>query len=62
MFFITHRATGAVAALLIAALGALGLGETPVEECEFTPAAPAAMTAALAQAGGRASQGIAGSP
>lgn len=62
MFIITHRATGAVAALLIAALGALSLGETPVGNCEFTPASPAAMTAALAPAAGQARQGMRGSP
>ena len=62
MFFVTHRATGAVAALLIAALGALNLGRTPVADCEFTPAAPAAMTAALEPPAGHALAGRAGSP
>ena len=62
MFIITHRATGAVAALLVAALGALSLGETPVTEGEFTPAAPAAMTVALEPAPGRGQPGMPGSP
>ena len=62
MFFITHRATGAVAALLIAALGALNLGQTPAAECEFTPAAPGAMTAALAPSASHARAGRAASP
>lgn len=62
MFIINHRATGAVAALLVAALGALSLGGTPPAECEFAPAPPVATTAALMGAAGLAAPGVAGSP
>lgn len=58
MFFITHRATGAIAALAVAALGALSLAHTPVESCEFVPAPPAASTAALGAAPAALSAGV----
>ncbi len=62
MFIINHRATGAIAALLVAALGALGLGETPPAECEFASPSPVATTAALVGAARFAAPGVAGSP
>ena len=45
MFLITHRASGAVAALLIAAFGALSLGHTPATDCAAAPAERLASTA-----------------
>jgi len=47
MFLIKHRLTGTLAALLIAALGALGLGNSPATGC--TPADVAAFTATSAR-------------
>ena len=43
MFLITHRATGALAALLIAAFGALSLGRAPATGCDAAPVVPAAI-------------------
>ena len=46
MFLIKHRASGALAALLVAALGALRIANAPATIC--TPAAPAAGVATVA--------------
>jgi len=61
MFLITHRATGALAALLIAACGALSLGRAPATECA-APAEPAATTAALVRGHDAPPRPVLGSP
>lgn len=44
MFLVKHRLSGALAALLVAALGALSLANSPATSC--TPVAPFAASAA----------------
>ena len=46
MFLIKHRASGVLAALLVAALGALRLANAPAPSC--TPPAPPVAVAMLA--------------
>ncbi len=47
MFLIKHRLTGTLAALAIAALGALGLGNTPATGCTPLDAPAYAASASL---------------